>query len=122
MEWSTVIIVLGSLAIICFTTYSIFNLKRKEKESLSKQNFEHNDKLEDKKQVNAKELICLRNAEQPKEDLSQKVAELNQIVKELNKKIKTADDTTKQELEKAEAKIEVYKETVQLLKNKPCTN
>ena len=84
--------------------------------------FRQNLKLESQKQANAKELICLRNAEQPKEDLLQKVAELSKLVKELNEKIKPADDTTKQELEKAKAKLEVYQETIQLIKNKLCTN
>lgn len=106
MEWSNV--ALCSVITICATVIIAFIVKCREKLKMDKLSFEQNEKLEDKKQANAKELICMRNAEKPKEDLSQKVAELNQIVKELNEKIKAADDTTKQNLEKAKAQIEIY--------------
>ena len=106
MEWSNV--VLWSVFIICTTTIIGFIIKCYEKFKLSKISFEQSEKLEDKKQVNALALIEARKESEPKESLALTADKLEKMVKDLNEKIKTADDTTKQNLEKAKAQIEIY--------------
>ena len=116
MEWSNV--TLYSVIAICTTVIVSFIIKCCEKFRLSKQNFEQNDKLEDKKQTNALALIEKRKPEINQE----KIDELNNKIIELEKKMQPTVDQTKNDLSIAKAQIAVYQECLKLIKNKPCTN